>query len=128
MPTSAQKGNEMTIHTKMLADILPVQEHFFLLFDGRRYARHGTPETDGLLVFDTREAADRFCQTVGKALPAFGPVRVDAEDVMRLVEEVGAVCVADGLNVVVGTLRQKKQEPCNPEGVIPDDSIWQSTK
>ena len=114
----------MTIHTTTLADILPVQEHYFLLFDGKRHAKHGTPERDGLLVFDTREAADRFCQTVGKALPAFVPVRVDAEEVMRLVEEVGAVCVADGLNVVVGSLAQ----PCNPEGVIPEDSIWQSAK
>ena len=95
----------MTQQTKSLADLLPVQEHYYLLHDGVKFARHGTPVAIGLLVFEDRERADRFCQTVGKALPAFQPVTVGAEEFMRLVEEVGAVCRADGLSVTVGTLR-----------------------
>lgn len=108
----------MTIRMKSLADLLPVQEHYYLLHDGKKYAKHGTPEADGLLVFENREGADQFCQTVGKALPAFKPVRVDVGDLMRLVAEVGAVCMADGLKVVVATL-------VNPEGVVPEDSNWE---
>lgn len=95
----------MTSNLKSLADLLPVQEHYYLLHDGVKFAKHGTPEADGLLVFEDRERADQFCLTVGKALPAFQPVKVDAEEFMRLFEEVGAVCVAEGLSVTVGTLR-----------------------
>lgn len=124
----------MTIRTKSLTDLLPVQEHYYLLHDGVKFAKHGTPEANGLLVFETRDRADRFCQTVGKALPAFRPVRVDAEEFLRLVEEVGAVCLADGLKVGVGTLgprrsspgkqAESEQHPFNPEGVVPEDSNW----
>jgi hypothetical protein len=116
----------MTLQTKTLADILPVQDHYCLLHDGVKYARHGTGEANGLLVFEDREGADQFCQTVGKALPAFQPVRVDAEEFLRLFEEVGAVCVADGLKIVVATLRPT--EPVNPEGVVPEDSNWEPAK
>lgn len=95
----------MTTRTKSLAELLPAQEHYYLLHDGVKYAKHGTPEADGLLVFENREGADQFCQTVGMALPAFQPVKVDAEEFMRLFEEVGAICVTEGLSVTVGTLR-----------------------
>ena len=116
----------MTIKTKSLADLLPVQEHYFMLHDGKKYAKHGTPEANGLLVFETREAAAEFCQTVGKALPAFRPVKVHAVEFMRLVEEEGAVCMANGLKVVVATLNQSGQEPVNPEGVVSENSNWES--
>ena len=115
----------MTVQMKSLADLLPVQEHYYLLNNGKQYARHGTDDANGLLVFETRQGADQFCQTVGKALPAFQPVRVDAEEFMRLGEEVGAVCMAEGLKVVVATLGRKEKEPANPEGVIPEDSNWE---
>jgi hypothetical protein len=46
-------------------------------------------------------------------------------DLLRLVEEVGAVCMADGLKVVVATLGATEQEPVNPEGVVPEDSNWE---
>lgn len=95
----------MTTQTKSLADLLPAQEHYYLLHDGVKFARHGTPEAIGLLVFEDRERADRFCQTVGTDLPAFKPVRVDVDDFMRLFEEVGAVCVAEGMCVTVATLK-----------------------
>lgn len=96
----------MTRQMKSLADVLAVQEHYYLLHDGKKYAKHGTPEANGLLVFESRQRANQFCQTVGNALPAFQPVKVDAEEFMRLFEEAGAVCMADGLKVVVATLRQ----------------------
>lgn len=105
----------MTTQTKSLADLLPAQEHYYLLHDGVKYARHGTGEANGLLVFENRERADQFCLTVGKALPAFQPVMVGADDFMRLVEEVGAVCMADGLKVVVATLGSMKQKSDNSE-------------
>lgn len=125
----------MTQQTKSLADLLPSQGHYYLLHDGVKFARHGTPEAIGLLVFEDRERADQFCLTVGKALPAFKPVRVDAEEFMRLVEEVGAVCVVDGLlEVVVATLRPQRSRPgtqtgsdpspANPERVVPGNSHW----
>lgn len=124
----------MTIRTKSLADLLPAQEHYYLLHDGVKFAKHGTPEADGLLVFENREGANQFCQTVGMALPAFQPVMVDAEDFLRLVEEVGAVCMIQGRKVVVGTLRPRKSKPdtqtgsgplpANPEGVVPGNSLW----
>lgn len=124
----------MTTQTKSLADLLPAQEHYYLLHDGVKFARHGTPEAIGLLVFEDRERADRFCLTVGKALPAFQPVRVGAEEFLRLVEEVGAVCMADGLKVVVATMGPRRsrpgtqpeleRHPANPEGVVPEDSNW----
>lgn len=102
----------MTTQTKSLADLLPAQEHYYLLHDGVKFARHGTPVATGLLVFEGRERADQFCQTVGKALPAFQPVKVGAEEFMRLVEEVGAVCVVEGPSVTVGTLKS----PILPKG------------
>ena len=118
----------MTIQAKSLADILPVQEHYYLLHDGKKYAKHGTDEANGLLVFETRERAYQFRQTVGKAFPAFQPVMVGAEEFLRLLAEVGAVCVTDGLKVVVATLGQNRQESVNPEGVIPEDSNWEPQK
>lgn len=124
----------MTTQTKSLADLLPAQEHYYLLHDGVKFARHGTPEAIGLLVFEDRERADQFCLTVGNALPAFKPVRVDVDEFMRLVEEVGAVCVVDGVKVFVGTLRplrsrpgtqpESEPHPANPEGVVPKDPNW----
>lgn len=118
----------MTLQTKSLADLLPAQEQYYLLHDGKNYAKHGTPEANGLLVFETLEGADLFCQTVGKALPAFQPVRVGAEELLRLFEEDGAVCMADGLRVLVATPGPTEQEPVNPEGVVPEDSNWVPAK
>jgi len=121
----------MTIQAKSLADVLPVQEHYYLLHDGKKFAMHGTPEATGLLVFETREQTDHFYEAVGKAVPTFQPVRVSAEELLRLVEEVGAVCVVDGLKVVVATLKPQRAKPIgtgasiNPEGVVPEDSNWE---
>lgn len=124
----------MTQQTKSLADLLPAQEHYYVLHDGVKFARHGTPEAIGLLVFEDRERADRFCQTVGTALPNFRPLRVDAEEFTQLLEEIGAVCVVDGLKVVVAKLRPRKSKsdtqtgsgplPANPEGVVPGNPHW----
>jgi hypothetical protein len=118
----------MTQRTRSLAELLRTQDHYYLLHDGTNYARHGTAGSNGLLVFETREGADQFHQTVGKALPAFQPIRVEAEEFLRLCDEVGAVCMAEGLKVVVATLTPQGWEPVNPEGVVTDDSNWEPAK
>jgi hypothetical protein len=87
-----------------LADMLPVQKHYCLLSNGEKYARFGHGKKNGLLVFETNEKANEFCETVGVGLPEFKPVIVDAESLLTLIEEIGAVCVTDGLNVGVAVL------------------------
>lgn len=87
-----------------LADMLPVQKHYCLLSNGERYARFGHGKETGLLVFETTEKANEFCETVGVGLPEFKPVIVNAESLLTLIEEIGAICVTDGLNVGVGVL------------------------
>ena len=89
---------------KNMADVLPIQQHYYLLNDGERYARHGIEGTNGLLVFFNLERAEQFCLTVGKGLPEFRPVKVTALDFLELVEEIGAFCVANGLEVMVCSL------------------------
>jgi len=87
-----------------LTDLLLVQNHYYLLTDGTRFARHGTPQTNGLLVFANLERAEQFCVTVGKSLPMFMPVKVSVEEFMEIVKGIGAICVAEGLTVRVGTI------------------------
>lgn len=87
-----------------LADMLPVQKHYCLLSDGENYARFGHGKENGLLVFETIEKANEFCETVGYGIPEFKPVIVDAETLLTLTEEIGVICVTDGLNVGVGVL------------------------
>ncbi|WP_230774572.1 hypothetical protein [Roseiconus lacunae] len=90
------------IHT--LADMLPVQSHYVLLSDGERFARFGHGGINGLLVFEQMQKASEFCETVGSGLPEFKPVVVEAEFFLTLIEEIGAVCVVDGLRVGVGII------------------------
>ena len=87
-----------------LADMLPVQNEYYLLSNGEKFARFGHGNANGLLVFETIEKANEFWQTVGVGIPEFKPVNVDAETLLTLIEEIGAICVTDGLNVGVGVL------------------------
>ena len=83
-----------------LGGVLPIQDHYFVLFDGQRYARHGhSTGSIGVVVFLTVEKAETFCRTVGVGLPSFKPTRVSAETFHRLYKEAGAFCVAEGLTV-----------------------------
>lgn len=91
-----------------LADLLPAQQHYYLLHDGDKYARHGPENANGILVFPSVESAEQFRLTVGIGLPAFKPVRSDAINVLQLIEDAGAVCVAEGLSVRVGTLNRQR--------------------
>lgn len=104
----AQKGNEMISDKCTLADLLPAQQHYYLLYDGDKYARHGTENANGLLVFLSFESAEQFRLTIGIGLPAFKTVRSDAINVLQLIEDAGAVCVAEGLSVRVGTLNKQQ--------------------
>jgi hypothetical protein len=89
-----------------LTDVLPVQEDYYLLSNGRRYAQHGGSEDEtGVLVFPTWEEAEDFRSTVGKGLPEFKTVKVDAETMLDAVEESGALCRSKGLSVLVARIR-----------------------
>lgn len=96
-----------------IADLLPLQDYYYLLHDGTKYARHGTVEANGVVVFTSIEKAQRFCETVGSGMPAFRPMRLTAVDFFELLVNVGSFCVADGLEVTVGSLRL---EACENEG------------
>ena len=80
-----------------LKDVLPARDHYWLLHDGEKYARHGTEETSGVLVFDCQERAEQFMLTVGKGLPAFKPVKVSPTTFLEEARRAGAFAVADGL-------------------------------
>ncbi len=88
--------------TKRFGDVLPVQDHYFVLYDGEGYARHGIPSGPvGLLVFPTLEKAEAFYESVGVGIPQFKPTSVSAESFHRLCKEAGGFCVAEGLMVGV---------------------------
>jgi hypothetical protein len=81
---------------RCIADVLPDRDHYWMLHDGERYARHGTAEKYGVLVFDCLERAEQFLLTVGKALPAFRPVKVSPTAFLKEVRRAGAFCLAEG--------------------------------
>ena len=78
----------------------------YLLTNGTMFARHGTPDVNGVLVFANLERAEQFCMSIGKYLPMFVPVKVSAEEFLEIAEDIGAVCVSEGLTVRVGTIRR----------------------
>ena len=84
-----------------LPDVLPVRDHYWMLHDGEKYAKHGSEERNGVLVFLCQERAEQFVLTVGKALPQFQPIKVSALGFFREAEQVGAFAIADGLSVTV---------------------------
>lgn len=84
-----------------LTDHLPIQPYYYMLHDGQKYAKHGgSLDVYGVLVFPTKEGAEKFNRTVGRNL-SFRPVRVTAEDFLQEVVNVGAFCLDDGLTVKV---------------------------
>ena len=80
---------------------LHAQDTFYLLWDGARHARHGTPDASGLLVFASLDQAERFRRTVGAGLPGFQAVQADLDEVVRAGVAAGGYCVANGLRVSV---------------------------
>jgi len=93
---------------KTIAHVLPVQDNYYLLYDGTQYARHGSDvNKTGLLVFANLERAEQFCITVGKGLSKFVPTKVSADEFLRLCEEHGAFCVAEGMSVKVCSIVKK---------------------
>lgn len=95
-----QRNQDVDLPARKLTDLLPAQDHYYLLSDGERYARHGNLDASGIVVFANLERAEQFCLTVGRGLPAFQPVRVSAEQFVRAFEEAGAFCVAEGTMVI----------------------------
>ena len=89
---------------KTLLDMLPAQDKYYLLSDGERYAHHGSEECHGLLVFTNLEKAEQFCMTVGKYMPSFQPIQVPSETLIEEIENAGAICVVNGMDVQVGTI------------------------
>lgn len=87
-----------------LADIIPGQDRYYLLTDGTSYARHGTEDANGLLVFSILERAEQCCMTLAKNT-AFFPVRVSGHEFLELAVKYGSICVAEGRNVTIATLR-----------------------
>ncbi len=94
-------NNNKGLPARKLTDLLPAQDHYYLLSDGERYARHGNLDASGIVVFANLERAEQLCLTVARNLPAFQPVRVTAEEFVGAYEEAGAFCVAEGSRVIV---------------------------
>lgn len=98
---------------KTLADILPIQSHYYLLRLKKpsrhgKYALHGKGDaTIGLLVFPLLEKAEQFCLTVARGLGK--PERVSAEKFMKLAEAAKAICLADGPKVMVAVMHDLKE-------------------
>jgi len=86
--------------SRRIADVLPVQDHYYLLSDGTRFAKHGTETCNGIVVFTNLERAEQFQMTVGKGLN-FEPCKVTAGRFLAEAEKVGAFCLAEGLRVTV---------------------------
>jgi hypothetical protein len=94
-----------------IGEFLPAQDHYYLLSDGERYARHGNLDANGIVVFPNLERAEQFCLTVARNLPGFRPLRVSAEEFIRAYEEAGAFCLAQGTRVIVARLADDEPGP-----------------
>lgn len=85
-----------------LADVLPAQEYYYMLFDGTKYARQGTSKTNcGLLVCPNIEKAEEYRQKVARALPQFKTIKVSFETLKSMLSTCNAICLVDGLAVMV---------------------------
>ena len=83
-------------------DLLPNQDHYWVLHNGKRCAVHGGDlGRSGLLVFGNRERAEQFCLTTVKraarydrSVKNFKPRKISRDNFWRLVNErYGAFCV-----------------------------------
>lgn len=88
-----------TIEGVKLTEILPEQDHYWLLWDGERYAKHGQVDYNGIAVFLLQELAEKFLLTIGRG-SNFKPVSRSLTEVWQLLLSDG-ICIPDGLNVKV---------------------------
>lgn len=79
-----------------ISNVLPTRDHYWLLHDGEKFARHGTDEKNGVLVFECQERAEQFLLTVGKELPTFKPVQVHPATFVKEAKRMGAFSVPGG--------------------------------
>lgn len=91
----------------IIGDVLPLQSHYYLLSDGRRFARHGSKNYNGVLVFTNLERAEQFYMTIGNSMPKYQPVKVAAADFIAEAVEAGAFSLASGIDVKVCILREE---------------------
>jgi len=67
----------------------------------KKFAQHGgNMQTKGVLVFDIREKAEKFCMSVAKGL-GWHPKRMTLNDVKAWAEFYGGVCMTKGDAVIV---------------------------
>jgi hypothetical protein len=91
--------SDVDIPQMSLTDLIPIQDYYYLLTNGAMFARHGTLDTNGVLVLANLKRAEQFCMRIGKYLPMFVPVKMSAEEFLEIAEAIGAGCVAEGLTV-----------------------------
>jgi len=87
-----------------IADVLPDQDHYWQLWNGGRFAKHGTsPDCSGLLVFALREKAEIFGLTIAEKDEKhdWEPVEVTKEEMLEGFRAYRGICVVDGSRVVV---------------------------
>ena len=103
--------------TKAVYGLLPIQEQYFLIRRGNKYATFGgstRPGHYGLLVFANLERAEQFCMTVANR-PGFKrsnksvPVRVSADALHSEALRIGAVCVVEGLQITVARIAEDER-------------------
>jgi hypothetical protein len=82
-------------------DILPIQDHYYLLNNGDRYAIYGKEPLSGLLVFANREQSEEFRMNYGIGLPEFITVKVSAEEFLEQAAKFGGFCISQGLTANV---------------------------
>lgn len=91
-------------------ELLPNQEHYWVLHNGKRCAVHGGDlGRSGLLVFGNRERAEQFRLTIVKraarydrSMKKFKPKKISRDNSWRLVNErYGAFCVSSGGKIIV---------------------------
>lgn len=90
-----KKKPKPKMQTGKLTDVLPLQDHYYFLWDGKRFANHGASlKNCGVLVFANLERAEQFMLTVGRGMPEFKPQQVSLAEFFTEWEKAGAICLS----------------------------------
>lgn len=93
---------------------LPKQQKYYLIRKGEEYALFGRsirPHEHGLLVFANLERAEQFCMTIANSAEfhlsnVSAPVGVSADELLAEVQKRGAICLVEGLRIMVAAITQ----------------------